>query len=450
MKPNILFLVIDSLRADRIHGEKKVSGTPNIDYLIKKGAYFTNAMTTNQYTAQVMQTIFSARFPLDNTTKKVYEKPNSILSPLSLLKNSGLHTFATIQEDIILHGFTETFDNNDVTFPSDNNLYNGLAEKILQKLDSFSEPWFYYIHLSDLHKPCEVPKKLQHLNLLERYEQNLSEVDSLIGKILTKINLDETLIVITSDHGDYVSSVSGSRGESITRKIYLKNIIKKFIPEKILSKIHLKKQETITKFYSMTSKTPHEKRNIDSHKMTLNNNLFDDIIHVPLIFSGYKINPIAPIPQQICNIDIFPTILDLMELTLTELKIDGRSLVPLLRGEKYDSVPVYLTSSAIIKKLFVNIKIDESLGPLVGVRTENFKYFRDFQDSKKNVHLYDLKNDPLEDYNICIKKSDIVREMELIVKKFQKDSLSLLNEEEEVEDEEVQKVRESLKKLGYI
>jgi len=230
LQPNVLFFVIDSLRADRIYGNNKVSTTPNIDYLMQKGVYFTNAMTTNQYTAQVMQTIFSSRFPLENIKKKVYQKLNSISTPLSLMKNFGFNTFATLQEDIILHGFTETFDNADTTFSSQTNLYNGLVEKILQKLDSFSKPWFYYIHLSDLHKPCEVPEKLQHLNLVERYEQNLSEVDSLIGKILNKINLDETLVVITSDHGDYISSVSGARGELMNSKVKInfgKNTSKK-------------------------------------------------------------------------------------------------------------------------------------------------------------------------------------------------------------------------------
>ena len=40
--------------------------------------------------------------------------------------------------------------------------------------------------------------------------------------------------------------------------------------------------------------------------------------------------------------------------------------------------------------------------------------------------------------------------MELNVKKIQEDSLPLLNEEEEIDDEEIIRVQESLKKLGYI
>ena len=35
MKPNILFIVIDSLRADKCYGNEKTSVTPNIDKLIE-------------------------------------------------------------------------------------------------------------------------------------------------------------------------------------------------------------------------------------------------------------------------------------------------------------------------------------------------------------------------------------------------------------------------------
>ena len=120
-----------------------------------------------------------------------------------------------------------------------------------------------------------------------------------------------------------------------------------------------------------------------------------------------------------------------------------------MNGKEFNSIPIYLTSLAIIKKLFLS-GFRASNSPVVGIRTQNFKYFRNFQDPKKDVHLYDLKNDPLEDNNIADKRSDIVKEMELNVEKIQEDSLPLLNEEEEIDDEEIIRVQESLKKLGYI
>jgi arylsulfatase A-like enzyme len=218
----------------------------------------------------------------------------------------------------------------------------------------------------------------------------------------------------------------------------------------MLTKLHDKKRTLAGKISASKTNKPHEKRILADRRQLPNKVLYDDIIRVPLLFAGYNINSMPSIAQQICNIDIFPTILELIEIPTIELNIHGRSLVPLLKGKEFNSIPIYLTSSAIIKKMFLNIRIDESLGPLVGIRTPNFKYFRNFQDPKKDVHLYDLKNDPLEDNNIADKRSDVVKEMELNVEKIQKDSLPILNEEEEIDDEEIKRVQESLKKLGYI
>jgi len=451
LKPNILLIVIDSLRADRIIGKQKTASSPNIDSLIKKGVYFSNAITTSQYTSQVMTSIFTARFLLGcGTTKKPHTKINSTpTSLLSLLKNNGYNTSAIAQEDTFLQGLKEIFDNKDVSFKSEDNLYNGLGERILKKLDSLICPWFYYIHLEDLHTPCVVPEELGHLKLTERYDRNIFEIDSLIGKILKKINQDETLIVITSDHGEYISPIQGPLKESPSTKVAIKNLIKKLLPRTILIKLHIKKRMLVGKIQASKTDIPHEKRILADRRQLQNKALYDDIVRVPLLFTGFGINSIPSISQQICTIDIFPTILELIGIPITIQNLHGRSLVPLLKGKELDSIPIYMTSSAIIKELYLNIKIDHSSSPLVGIRTQNFKYFRNVQDPKKDVHLYDLKNDPLEDNNIANERSNIVKEMELNIEKIKKDALPLSNEEE-LGEEEIKRAKESLKRLGYI
>ena len=59
MKPNILFIVIDSLRADKCHGEKKTSVTPNIDSLIENGTYFSQNITAAPSTIPSISSIFT-------------------------------------------------------------------------------------------------------------------------------------------------------------------------------------------------------------------------------------------------------------------------------------------------------------------------------------------------------------------------------------------------------
>jgi arylsulfatase A-like enzyme len=169
--------------------------------------------------------------------------------------------------------------------------------------------------------------------------------------------------------------------------------------------------------------------------------LFDDIVHIPLLFTGHGINSMPSINQQVSNIDIFPTILELIGISITIQNIQGRSLVPLLKGKELNSIPIYMTSSAIIIDL-------PNKDPLVGIRTPNFKYFRNADDPKRDVHLYDLKNDPLEDNNIANERSDIIKEMESNIEKIKKDVLPL--DGEELDEKEIRKIEHELKKLGYM
>ena len=59
MKPNILFLCIDALRADRCYGNEKTSKTPNIDFLIKQGTYFNSAFSSSDGTPVSFSSMFT-------------------------------------------------------------------------------------------------------------------------------------------------------------------------------------------------------------------------------------------------------------------------------------------------------------------------------------------------------------------------------------------------------
>ena len=78
MRPNIIFFLIDGLRADQVYGQTKTSVTPNIDSLIKKGQYFTNTFSSVDGTILSLRTIFHSNFPIKtgNRTKLTLEKNN--------------------------------------------------------------------------------------------------------------------------------------------------------------------------------------------------------------------------------------------------------------------------------------------------------------------------------------------------------------------------------------
>ena len=155
-----------------------------------------------------------------------------------------------------------------------------------------------------------------------------------------------------------------------------------------------------------------------------------------MLFCGYNIKS-KIINQQVSAADIFLTLTDILQHPL-EAKLDGTSLFPLLSGRKIPENPIYLHTMP-----HEDLTDDDA----VGVRTSQFKYFRHARNSGKNIHLFDLKNDPLENENIFYDFPDVVKKMEEIISNYPdnpKKSTSTKFSEEE------QKIAKELKKLGYL
>ena len=92
MKKNILFILIDGLRADQVYGENKTSVTPNIDSLRKKGLYFTKAFSSVDGTIVSLNTIFSSRFQVGNTARSqrvVLQEKNLLINKLALIEKKN-------------------------------------------------------------------------------------------------------------------------------------------------------------------------------------------------------------------------------------------------------------------------------------------------------------------------------------------------------------------------
>ena len=133
MKPNILFITIDSLRADHFFGKKKIAKTPNIDFLIEQGAYFNNSITTSDYTKPCMQSIFTAKNPVgcgDSLNEYYYKIFSEKSNLMSILKNNNYRLYGIMENVLCLEGLNKQIENQDAGFESSFNLHNGLEKKI--------------------------------------------------------------------------------------------------------------------------------------------------------------------------------------------------------------------------------------------------------------------------------------------------------------------------------
>lgn len=479
MKPDILFILIDSFRSDKCFGPTKTSVTPNLDSLIKNGTYFTQAVSPAPTTIPAISSIFTALYPssslsLDDNLFKLNPK---IVTMVEILIENGYTTFATIPDAIKHAGLEKIFSAID-EFDYQSNLYHDVSQLIIKRLEKIpmKEPWFYYIHLYDIHGTAtfnkgNVPDQYYDKKYgANQYERMVSLMDHWIGEILNRIDTNKTIVILTADHGSDVGNYN-SRMENIHKKVVSLREFKKTpifqtshsiatkLPASLISvrkrlaKFYLdrknndinKKKDLLWEDVASDFQTPHEKRILENC-ITGMANIYDDNLLVPLVFTGPDL-PSNKINQQIRTIDIFPTIMDILGFKLNKRNIHGQSLLPIIQGKKVEETPAIIESATnILNSLNRN---------LIGVRTSEYKYFRDKSDKNKNIHLYNLKSDPAEENNIASMNNDVIIKMEKILS----DAITnvtpdinneKLSTEEKLSKEEKERALETLKKLGYI
>jgi len=450
LKPNVLFIVIDSLRADKIFGKQKTSVTPNIDNLTKKSAVFSNAFSCSDGTLSSVTSIFTSKFFFRTgvSIKNNYNLDKDTQSCTKVLQKEGYSTIGLIQKINFLKHITKNFQNEDNTYDYYQNLSQGLGDRIIKKIESFdNKPWFYYIHINDLHLPNWPSQEFDKKEFgVSRYERVVSQVDYWIGKILNSIDKENTIVILTADHGEFVHCVQIDdeiiNFEPHSSQKFLRKI-SKILPTKVKKSIsfHIfdrsEKQTNDKKIKKMNlDLTNSQKRTLLHTRSQLDHYLHDDLIHIPLIISGPNIKT-GKIDDIARTIDIFPTILDLLQIKYNE-NIDGQSLIPIINGKKLAESYVYMERDLMLRHSELDV---------CGIRTSDYKYFRAVSDSTKKNHLYDLKKDPLEENNIAQDEIKLVEKMEIKLKKIHEGTIKKTNNDLDEHDE---KIKEELRKLGYL
>ena len=468
MRPNIIFFLIDGLRADQCFGNDKTSFTPNIDSLRKKGTYFTNAFSSVDGTLLSLNAIFHSLYPIKtpDVKLKLTLQKNNLFD--ILVKNdyeiNGLVAKLLAFTDIINY-----FENNDKTYDyfEDMNKMNnflltnssGLTDEIIHFLKSRTskKPWLYYIHVFTLHPLKEYYasydskrsslthgiKDFNHEKLgSSLYERTVSWIDHELGKILEHVDLDNTILILTSDHGQSIPYEGNPEVDFEPRLETSKKIGLKFLPKTT----HKAGGQFLYKIRKLVSKrklnkaneklTNYQKRSREAFDKV---SLFDEMLHIPLLFAGNHINS-RTVSDLVHHTDILPTLCELVNINLNQA-IHGRSLVPLIEGNKIEEKPIYLRT-----RLSLDPKPNER--DSVGIRTINYKYFRSAYNANENIHLYDLKNDPYENSNIMKTNKKLVTQFEKTLLEMQKNDFSEYVDEEDTE--ELKEIEYELRKMGYV
>ena len=451
-KTNIVFLIIDSFRSDKFFGNTKNIKNPTFNNLINNGCYFSNAVSSADGTILSWSSIFTGKFPFKTGIRS--SKFNR-LSPetntfFNVLEKEGYQFYSYLPRVSETVGLFPKFENNDNNYDFYMGLTNGLGQTVLDLLSKkISEPWFLLIHSMDLHSPVNIDKKFDNDEYGKNYyERKISEIDPWLDKISQSIDFSNTLLIITADHGSYINSVIHSGKQIDTNLNANSQILTSKIGKKIPKFLHPLKDklffarekinaDKISKTIDNYELKPHEIRSLKSARADKDHFLFDDKIKVPLLFVGKNIPTGKKISQQVRTVDIFPTIFESLGIKFND-NIDGSSLINLMNDIDEDEKIAYFESTPLVL-------IDSN--DVVGIRTSKYKYFRDKTNPQNRIHLYDLENDPFEDFNLALSDISRINDLENILSNILKDSKNNFNNENKLDSK---KIEDELKKLGYV
>ena len=227
--PNVVVITIDTLRADHLgcYGYKQIR-TPNIDALAGDGARFERAYTAVPVTLPSHTVMFTGTYPMrsgmhDFAANKLGQGQPTLAS---VLKEHGYLTGAVIGSAVLdsrfglNRGFDFYYDHFDFNRLQESNLEemerpgNVVADVALDWLSKNDQKKFFlWMHLYDPHYPYHPPAPYAAEYRDRPYDGEIAFADSQVGRLIhflkSKGLYDNTMIVLSGDHGESL----GEHGE---------------------------------------------------------------------------------------------------------------------------------------------------------------------------------------------------------------------------------------------
>jgi arylsulfatase A-like enzyme len=428
-KPNVILLIIDSLRADHvgcINGLKTL--TPNIDKLAERGVLFSQAISNGPCTVFSFPSIFTSCYALTYPIMLQFGGlPKPYLSSeretiTELLKRNGYSTGAFVQPSpLIFHNYERGFDKFDYIDTVRGGFFRSIFKvryillklltpknpllNILQKVYGFFTSIKRQLALLFGNVPYRRAssingKAINWLNTLERIPGTFflwtHYMDPHQPYLPGKMTLMNRISAIRLNKKVYASAMKASplkRREDLNEdevkkimKLYEKEV--EYVDSEIGSFLTQLEQRGIDLKNSYIILTAdHGEEFMEHGELEHHRKLYDELIHVPLIICGPGIRGNRVVQDQVSLIDIAPTLLDLLGYP-PQNTFQGRSLLPLLKGQ---TVPKRATISEYMFS-------EDVTG--FSYRTDEYKYILKLESGKRSSELYNLLQDPQEQYNL--------------------------------------------------
>ncbi len=419
--PNVLLIVIDTLRADHLgcYGYGRDT-SPNIDRFSRTGVLFENAYCQMPTTGPSHASIFTSQYPRSHgVLKNGWTLSGTYPTLAEILRENGYATAAVVSSFALSSefGYARGFDYYDEQFtpegstmPADKEWeghavkggFDQRADVTTRKATNWlgqndGKPFFLWVHYFDPHWPYSPPEphakrfiadgQTPTEQLIARYDGEVRLVDEEIGKLLDFVKakkLDSnTLIIIMSDHGEGL----GDHGFMKHGKL-----------------------------------------------------LYDEQTRVPLIMSLPGVIPEnMRLDVALQSTDILPTVIDLLGLELKG-NSSGHSLLKTIRKAEQPSDHIIFLE----RRNYAGSTGPETgiVGNKFAVRQGNMKYIWAPEEGAED--LYNLAEDPGELTNIVDRDPKTAGKMQDMIRHWMEEQGKVRHQR--IDD----RARQKLEALGYI
>jgi len=377
---NVLFILIDTLRADRLgsYGYERDT-SPALDLLGASGVRFARHLAQSSWTKCSMASLWTGLRPARNGVTRFDQViPNEATLPAEIFSEAGFRTVGVYRNGWVApnFGFGQGFEIYDrprgrplppsIRRENPTLSEEGTDDDAVDAAIEFlrvngRERWFLYLHLMDVHQYLyDEDSAAFGTTYSDIYDNSILHLNLVLDRLLATMaesgQLERTLIVVGADHGE----AFGERGfEGHAREVY---------------------KETT---------------------------------EVPLILAfPFRLEPGIVIETRSSNVDIWPTVLDLLGLPAMP-ETDGRSLKPeILAAARGEAAPEESELAIAHLDRFWGRPVTVA-SPIVAVARDGLRYvaIQDPSTRTTREQLFDAKSDPGELHDVARQRGEETQQL---------------------------------------
>jgi len=412
--PNLLFITIDTLRADHlgVYGYQRYT-SPWIDRYTRDAMLFQTTVAQKTCTAPSFATMMTGLYPrthgLSRNHGVLSEESNTLAERL---QKWGYRTAAFVSNPACsdYFNFDQGFDSFDFTFYDEDVESKAMNQRLLPWVERLGdEPFFLWLHYTDPHAPYFVEEPHRSLFSGDLYDGVNSGLEVVIGPRAKPGILPAEVVMEDSTDLDFYIAQYDAEIRYID--FHLQYVMSALRRMGLL-------ENTLVALLSDHGESMVEHDFFMSH----GHNTYNTQAVVPLILRHDQLPRNVVIPGKVELVDLLPTLLTLLGVPYEAAEIEGRSLAPMIFGGgeptegpagkaltfiegKYD----YRYSHMAVwgerwKFIIVPVKMAYPLNRLVDGRV---RFWLDdpvengFRTSILNFELYDMLADPGETRNLA-------------------------------------------------